>query len=85
MTLYQKLKSEHRASLLEEKLKYPAAVNCIIKYLKENERYRDLTIEQAYDLRVFTDGSEDKMNMWANDLFDTNLIRNEKEKYIRNI
>ena len=40
MTLYQKLKSEHRLSLEDEKCKYPVAVNGIIKYLKENERYR---------------------------------------------
>ena len=75
MTLYQKLKSEHRASLEDEKRKYPIAVNYIIKSLKENERYRDLTIEQAYDLRVFTNCSEDKTNLWANDLFDLNKMK----------
>ena len=37
-------------------------------------RYRDLTIEEAYDLRVFTNGSEDVINVWADDLFETKTI-----------
>ncbi len=74
MNLYEKLKTEHKANLLEEKRKYPTATRRIIKTLKNKYRYRDLTIEEAYDLRVFTNGSEHKVNVWADDLFETKTI-----------
>lgn len=73
-SLYDKLKIEHKANLLEEKRKYPVATRQIIKTLKTKRRYRDLTIEEAYDLRVFVNGSEDVINVWADDLFETKTI-----------
>ena len=54
-TLYDRLKPEYKDSLSKNVEKYPTIVNDVIKALKQNYFWNDLTISQAKDLISFTD------------------------------
>ena len=77
-TLYDRLKPEYKDSLSKNVEKYPTIVNDVIKALKQNYFWNDLTISQAKDVISFTDQTFGSISYYDWSYGDKFLVPNDK-------
>ena len=77
-TLYERLKPEYKEALTKNADKYPLVINSLVKILKSNYFWNDLTIAQAKDLISFTDETFGTIAYYDWSYGDKFLIPNDK-------
>jgi hypothetical protein len=72
LTLYQRLKPELKDNIKGRQLEYQHSVANIFGFLKENDQYMDLTINEINSLILFSDVSPETVNELRNGEFAFN-------------
>ena len=77
ITLYDRLEPEILKGLMKNEEKYEAGTRLVIKSLKENHSWLDLTVGQVHNIITFSDISWGKIEDWTFK-FGKNIIRDER-------